>query len=182
MDGGVGPDSVPSRPREGGKGTPTCSREGSHVLHELLANVAHTGLLGQRRREHEHLLVVRRLLEDRLHVLSHVCRRHQVVTQCTGSERAEIISKVARADGVPSASSMRSHSSSTKCLTLLRLRSPISASALIRPGVPTMMCGAFDGSLRSSLCSGSGVPPKIISVRMSGRYLQRPSRELGLAQ
>ena len=40
------------------------------VLHELLAHGAHVGR--ERRGEHHHLLLVRRVLEDLLHVLAHV--------------------------------------------------------------------------------------------------------------
>ena len=40
------------------------------ILHELLADGAH--VLAERSREHHHLLLVRRGLEDLLHVLAHV--------------------------------------------------------------------------------------------------------------
>mmetsp|Transcript_1090 Transcript_1090/g.4030 ORF Transcript_1090/g.4030 Transcript_1090/m.4030 type:complete len:205 (+) Transcript_1090:1325-1939(+) len=71
------------------------------------------------------------------------------------------------------ASSILSHSSSTKCRTDLRLRSPSEASFFTRPGVPTMMCGFV--LLISSFCFVMLTPPKITMLFTSGMYAVKRS-------
>mmetsp|Transcript_14874 Transcript_14874/g.37592 ORF Transcript_14874/g.37592 Transcript_14874/m.37592 type:complete len:210 (-) Transcript_14874:187-816(-) len=69
-------------------------------------------------------------------------------------------------------SSILSHSSMTKCLTLERsMTLSLTDSWSIRPGVPMAMCGA---PLLSSLrCSSAGTPPKNTALLTSLRYLEK---------
>ena len=53
-----------------------------YILHELLADASHARLLGQSRREHHDLLVVRCHLEDVLYILPHVWKKRLPVTGC----------------------------------------------------------------------------------------------------
>lgn len=96
------------------------------IRHELLADRA--DVLGQGGREHHHLLVVRRLLEDLLDVGAHVCSKAAAIGRARQPLRARGGVGEGGCAGAPSASSILSHSSSTKWRTDLRIKSPSFAS------------------------------------------------------
>jgi len=58
-----------------------------------------------------------------------------------------------------------SHSSTTKWRRCVRSSDFSSASALILPGVPTMICGHLLESFSISLCCFTGSPPKKLPTR-----------------
>lgn len=126
--------------RRGSCGRRRCAPRDTHVGHELLADGA--DLLRQRRGEHHDLLVVRRHLEDVLHVSPHVCtneKRHHQDGHCPMEwqssrhharahwqpPKAQKLYWIKRSDAcqlcgprcAPSLSSILSHSSRMKCRT-----------------------------------------------------------------
>mmetsp|Transcript_361 Transcript_361/g.886 ORF Transcript_361/g.886 Transcript_361/m.886 type:complete len:209 (-) Transcript_361:183-809(-) len=71
------------------------------------------------------------------------------------------------------ASSMRSHSSRTKCLSLSSFMNFLFTRSSTRPGVPTTTCGVLFS--RVAWFCFTLTPPKKTSVFMSGRYLEKRS-------
>ena len=76
----------------------------------------------------------------------------------------------------PKASSILSHSSRIKCLMCLRLSVLLLARALMRPGVPTTMCGQFFLSTSSSRLMDR--PPKNTATFTLLVYLLKRSYSL----
>lgn len=76
-------------------------------------------------------------------------------------------------NSVPACSSILSHSSRTKNLSLSSFKCPVFARSRTRPGVPTATCG---GSwVNFSLCWATGTPPNRVSVLRFKKYFPRRS-------
>ena len=71
----------------------------------------------------------------------------------------------------PSASSILSHSSRTKCLICFKLSALERIRPKMRPGVPTTMCGQFSLSVFLSL--SIGIPPKKTATFRFSMYFEK---------
>ena len=149
-----------------------------YILAELLAD--RPDLLAHRRREHHHLLLVRGRAEDLLHVLAHVWNvgRGRCARRSVGVSRQREV-PLAQMHS-PRASSMRSHSSRTKCFSFSSLRSLLRSRPRMRPGVPTMTCGV--AVLSVVLFAVMGTPERCVTALRVGRTASPSGRTSALAE
>ena len=149
-----------------------------YILAELLADGP--DLFAHRRREHHHLLLVRGRAEDLLNVLAHVCGRGRGRARAVGVRFSRRDASFSHRVHSPRASSMRSHSSRTKCFSFSSLRSLLRSRPRMRPGVPTMTCGV--AVLSVVLFAVMGTPERCVTALRVGRTASPSGRTSALAE